>query len=98
VGVGVGETALTVSETVSVTGEPVEGVMTAVAEYVPAASEAALTETVTLLDMLAASLPLVVSTESHEAEIEPIDHESVPPPPLVIVSVCDAGLLPAFVE
>lgn len=97
VGVGVGD-ADTTSVTSMVTGCPTEGVITAVALYVPPASDAAFAENATDDDVPAVSLPLALLTESHEAEIEPMLHVSVPPPPLVMVTDCAAGLFPAFVE
>jgi hypothetical protein len=94
VGSGVGATPLTVSATLIVTRGPTEDVIVTVAEYDPGFRLLLFTEKVTGELAPALSLPVPGVTVNQLTEGEPMAQPRLLPPVLVILTVCDAGLLP----
>ncbi len=71
---------MTVRATVTVIGFPTEGVITTVAEYVPAVKPVTFTANEAGVDCPAVSLPLVGDTVNQVCEGVPVDQVKVPPP------------------
>lgn len=88
--------AATVRVAVTVTVTPADDVRTNVAVYTPAASPVGFALQLSVEETFAASLPPVVSIVSHAADGVLAVQVRVPPPVLVIMIACVAGIAPAI--
>ncbi len=89
--------ALTFRVTLTVCGLPAEGVISTLAVYCPGGRPVAFTLKESGDEAPELSLPLPGETLNHGREGVPTVHVNVPPPVLLTLMLCGAGLLPPAV-